>query len=490
MKGKKNIDTFFKKRFNDFEQSPPPEVWSQIKFQLQNEKKDKKVIPFWFKIAGVAALIVLLVTIGSAVFNSSNPQTQQITQEDVLINPNKDNSNGETNSVFTNTKSKDQNKTNASKNNSLVVEENSAIKISEKNNLPVYKNKTSKTPSNTGIYTIYTKNKENKLLKDDNILSETKRQNNIKENNPANTTIAIANKEEKLTNKTINKDVTSGSKKDENGVANTDENTKQSIFDAIEDKNNEEEQNKKHTQSKSWEVTPNFAPVYYSSLSNGSSLDASFKDNPQKGDITFSYGVQVSYAVSDKIKIRSGINTVDLRYATSGLDIGSGPVSSALKSIDYGGKQTVVTVADRGTFSSPANGNTSAYQDINLKSTSGNAELIQNINYLEVPLEIQYTLLNKKLGINLIGGFSTLFLSNNDVYVRDGNYKETLGKANNLSTTSFTTNVGLGINYKFTKKILFSIEPLFKYQLNAYTESSVDFKPYYIGLYSGFRFKF
>ena len=489
MKGKKNIDTFLKKRFNDFEQSPPPEVWSQIKLQLQNEKKDKKVIPFWFKIAGVAALIALLVTIGSAVFNSSNPQTPQITQEDVL-NPNTDKSNGETNAVITNTKSKDQKKTNASKNNTLVVEENSAIKISEKNNLPVSKNKTYKTPSNTGISTIYIKNKENKLLKEDDLLSETKRQNNIKENNPANTTIAIANKEEKLTNKTISKDVTSDSKKNENGVTNTDENTKPSIFDAIEDKNNEEEQNKKNTQPKSWEVTPNFAPVYYSSLSNGSSLDASFKDNPQKGDITFSYGVQVSYAVSDKIKIRSGINTVDLRYATSGLDIGSGPVSSALKSIDYGGKQTVVTVADRGTFSNPANGNTSAYQDINLKSTSGNAELIQDINYLEVPLEIQYTLLNKKLGINLIGGFSTLFLSNNDVYVRDGNYKETLGKANNLSTTSFTTNVGLGINYKFTKKILFSIEPLFKYQLNTYTESSVDFKPYYIGLYSGFRFKF
>ena len=78
-------------------------------------------------------------------------------------------------------------------------------------------------------------------------------------------------------------------------------------------------------------MAPNFAPVYYSSLSEGSSLDPSFSDNSQSGDVNFSYGVQVSYAVSERLSIRSGISNVDLSYSTGGVEIGTGPVFSSFK---------------------------------------------------------------------------------------------------------------------------------------------------------------
>ena len=95
-----------------------------------------------------------------------------------------------------------------------------------------------------------------------------------------------------------------------------------------------------------------------------------------------------------------------------------------------------------------------------------------------------------KLVSTLIGGVSTLFLGSNEVSVNAGDFESTLGEANNLSSVSFSTNVGLGVDYKLSKKFKFNIEPMFKYQLNPYSDSSVDFKPYYLGVYTGISYKF
>ena len=92
--------------------------------------------------------------------------------------------------------------------------------------------------------------------------------------------------------------------------------------------------------------------------------------------------------------------------------------------------------------------------------------------------------------MNLIGGLSTLFLGNNDIAVEAGSFQSTLGEANNLTSVSFSTNVGLGFDYKLSKKFKFNVEPMFKYQLNPYTDSSVNFQPYYVGVYTGLSYKF
>lgn len=83
-----------------------------------------------------------------------------------------------------------------------------------------------------------------------------------------------------------------------------------------------------------------------------------------------------------------------------------------------------------------------------------------------------------------------MFLGNNDVSVAAGDFSSSLGEANNLSSVSFTTNIGLGVDYKISEKFKFNVEPMFKYQLNPYSDSSVDFQPYYIGVYTGLSYKF
>ncbi|HAH33410.1 MAG TPA: hypothetical protein DCL52_01330, partial [Flavobacteriaceae bacterium] len=130
------------------------------------------------------------------------------------------------------------------------------------------------------------------------------------------------------------------------------------------------------------------------------------------------------------------------------------------------------------------------FGEITPKSTNGEAFINQNISYYEVPLELSYTLFDSAFGLDVIGGVSTLVLGENQVSVTAGNYSEVLGAANNLSSISFASNIGLGLHYKMSSNLRLNVEPMFKYQLNPYTDSSVSFKPYYLGVYTGLSFKF
>jgi type VI protein secretion system component VasF len=57
MSEKKNIDRLFQEKFKDFEVAPPDFVWGNIQSRLE-EKKKRRVIPLWFRLSGVAAILV------------------------------------------------------------------------------------------------------------------------------------------------------------------------------------------------------------------------------------------------------------------------------------------------------------------------------------------------------------------------------------------------------------------------------------------------
>jgi len=501
MKEKKHIDRFFKEHFENFDASPSPQVWKQIQAQLKKEDKDRKVIPLWIKLGGVAAFLALLLTVGISVFNSSNKNTPAITEENSTPNiQNKEaNDLSKENNIDNDVIALDDE--NATKNdredisNRIEVKNDAFVKKSESLNTDItFENDVMKTTDKTI-------NNKNKLKKEDALVNPPGINEVV-----AITPIVIDSEKGKPSEKTnetlIKKDVTISEatkaevanteekNKENSEVVKPDEANKRSLIDVINEQNKEEAivtvKNKPENQ---WGVTPNFAPVYYSSLSDGSSLDPTFSDNSQSGDVNFSYGIRVSYYINDRLSLRSGINNVNLSYVTGGIELGTGPVSAALKSVDYGSsKEIVITAVDKGTFAGQnSNG---MFGEITPKSTSGEAEIIQKLSYYEIPLEIEYALIDTKFGFSLISGLSTLFLGDNEVSVKAGDFEDVLGPANNLSSVSITANIGVGLNYKFSKKLMFNIEPMFKYQLNPYTDSSVNFKPYYIGIYSGLSFKF
>ena len=114
----------------------------------------------------------------------------------------------------------------------------------------------------------------------------------------------------------------------------------------------------------------------------------------------------------------------------------------------------------------------------------------QKMGYYKIPLEVSYAILDKKFGVNLIGGFSTLFLSQNKIALVSSETNVNLGEANNLNPIHFSTNIGLGFKYNMLKSFQITIEPMVKYQLNTFSNNSGGFTPLFVGLYSGVGYSF
>ena len=64
MRDFKNIDRIFQENLKDFEVFPPNKAWSAIEKQLDTQPV-KKPVPFWVKIASIAALLVLFFSVGT-----------------------------------------------------------------------------------------------------------------------------------------------------------------------------------------------------------------------------------------------------------------------------------------------------------------------------------------------------------------------------------------------------------------------------------------
>ena len=122
-------------------------------------------------------------------------------------------------------------------------------------------------------------------------------------------------------------------------------------------------------------------------------------------------------------------------------------------------------------------------------SIGSTGALNQRFGFIEVPLEIEYSLIDSKFGLNLIGGGSSLFLDENSISLDAQNSSTKIGKASNLNQISFSTNIGLGLDYELSEKFKVNLEPTFKYQLNTFDNAS-GVQPYFFGIYSGVSFKF
>lgn len=125
-----------------------------------------------------------------------------------------------------------------------------------------------------------------------------------------------------------------------------------------------------------------------------------------------------------------------------------------------------------------------------IMNSTPNSTISQRLGFVEIPLEVEYALVNKKLAVNAIGGFSALIADRNEIYAVSGGQEMLIGEANNINAMSYSANLGLGVNYNISEKIKLNVEPTFKYQINTFSKSAGDFRPYFIGVYTGFSYKF
>ena len=493
MGDKKHIDRIFQERFKDFEAAPSDAVWKNIEAELNKDKKKRRVIPLWWRYAGVAAVLLLMLTIGGVYFNNSSethPSNVVDTEEHQTRSSQESNdikiAVEANNSTETNTDK--SNITEASSTNSTRSAETSIAGSASSTNKNVSENN-SNQPSNNNSNTANSLSnlKNNNAITSNSEEKNTSNNNGIASNNLKQEQDVIQNKKPSNASEKTQV-ILNNASKETKAIAEVKKETPNKNLLTIEEAlDKAEEKIADEKSSNKWRIAPNAAPVYFNTLGEGSSIDAQFNNNSKTGEFNMSYGINASYAVNDKLKVRSGINKVNLGYNTNNVIVyQSAGVSASTKALRNIDASSSTLASDNISIISGENFN-AAPSSFETMNTSIN----QAFGYIEIPLEIEYALVNKKIGVNVIGGFSSFFLNENKIYSEaEGGSKTYLGEANNINNVSYSANFGLGLNYQVSKKIDLNIEPMFKYQINTFNNTSGDFKPYFIGVYTGFAIKF
>jgi hypothetical protein len=515
MKNKTNIDRLFQEQLKDFEKMPPEIVWKNIDSKL-SQKRKRRIIPIWYKLSGAAALLIFGFWGTRLILNQVKIETTN-----PLLIEEKINSTKNQNSVVDTGKKNNQNQLNSIKNDSNKINNTSEKKLISDDeaivNVNLYPTKSSKLENNqkknfdkvsqkkrenSGIVSSsYNKTKQTiqeirdtSIKKNNSVLVESSNTelNIISETEKATFNRDINNQERENSEKNINKNIKQfvfkehSSKIDTNKInsaavasLNT---TKEELNSLVELLNEKEQKPKVEPKENKWQITSNVAPVYLGSSSNGSPIDSQFANNNKEYQNTMSFGIGVNYDVNNKITLRTGINKVKFEYLTNGVEFYAsleGREIASLNSISTpNGAPIVVQNID---FSN---------NEISMDNWAKQGAIEQNMEYYEIPLELSYKILNKKVRIDVIGGFSTLLLNDNNLMVVANGFSAELGTATNLNSIHFSTNLGIGFRYRFWKSFQANFEPTFKYQLNTFSNNNGGFNPYFIGLYSGISYRF
>ena len=200
-----------------------------------------------------------------------------------------------------------------------------------------------------------------------------------------------------------------------------------------------------------------------------------FDDNQSSGLISNILGFNIVFRATNRISIQTGIISKELRFITEGLFLTEFIPDVNPTNIVYNpGVEVRFT-------NTPEIGG--AYSE----STS----LTQTIVYMEMPFELKYRMFgNLKFNTNFIGGFSFLYLNKNEIRAKSNLLSRSIGKADNILTTSLSVNLGLDIEYHLSKRFVFNSAFMFKKHYNTYLNYGNEAAPYTIGMHAGIGYKF
>ncbi|MFV8333178.1 hypothetical protein ACNQGB_16110 [Flavobacterium sp. XS1P32] len=470
MNDKKNIDRLFQERFKDFESEPSEQVWVNIQLALKEKDKDKKRIPFWIKTSGIAATFLLGVF--ALYTNTTNDMQKNVVIETKVIKNSFDSKDSATRST-----KKERNALEINRIPQVIVNTIKNAKKNEKNNTSPdqFKINSHQEKNQKSVVVYFQKNhspinQTNSIAGDNNRLQN----NQVLENNTQNLPFG----------KSDAADIPriSIAALDETHQSELSLKTPNELEEILKNKSESEKEIVALNPNKKWHITPNVAAVYLNPNSGGSAIDPQFLENQKTAENSLSFGIGLTYAISKKVALRSGFNRLALGYNTNNVVYTTGLVNNNLSNIRYSSK-ALIEIKNAASLTSL----TPFEKDLQKTNTGA---INQKMGYYEIPLEVSYALLDKKFGINLIGGFSTLFLSQNKIALVSSETNVNLGEANNLNPIHFSTNIGLGFRYKILESFQINVEPMLKYQVNTFSNNSGGFTPLFIGLYSGVSYSF
>lgn len=521
MKEKKNIDRLFQEKFKDFEKSPQEDMWNRISEELDKKEKPSRalIIPLWLKVGSVAAILAIIL---STVLLQQNSNTPEKTEPGIVYDEAESETNqeqpaneqavpGEENNTQIGNMPGDSAKSATGNHATSLAEEHSENSEAVGNT----SRQSTSSESRTGG-TDNTSARTNHQIAAANTSEENSEKNertqsaDLTGSRVANTTTSTENFEKE---KSSNMPEPGPEKK--SGIIAEAQNSKNELIqDSIASEEllkepesliaeNEEdplpeedlEEDLSEATKKKFQLSTFAAPIFYKNLGSGNELANQFSSNSKTSDVTVSVGMKLAYQVSKKIKIRTGVSKLSVNNNIEGIAFSPSALMNQVENISPSGSGDNINI-----INAPAPNRTGPASETNsssfgsMYSLASNTiynpgEIHQEFGFIEIPLELEYALLDKRFNLNLIGGASGLFLDDNRVSLVTETASTELGEASNINKTSFSTNVGIGLDYELNQNFSIGVEPIFKYQLNTFSNVN-NVQPVNFGIYSGLSIRF
>lgn len=495
----KHIDRIFQEKFKDFEATPSADLWSKIDAKLE-AKRPLKIIPLWWKVTGVAASFMLLILAWSSYQKSllslANPV---VIQENANDAPKTDKTFTEKNPILKNQPTKLV----SQENNLELIKEINLASTSQKTVSNVtLKKETTKISSEYSHSTSY--NHEQNLITAQN-----------KHQEPQDVTSVIPLVASLFSNHSFTSQVTAFKETlaNENKALikekfisytyapNVDKKitehlAKQELLNAeafvAKNKATEEEDELSlisdlpfiaSRDNRMWSVKPQVSPVFNLAGNSGASVDPMLASNPSHGNTSLSYGMLVTYKLANNLRLRSGVQQINMAYTTNSVVFAPSVAGIASNQINLNASAVGFHVFNELIYDQNVT-------NPNARTFAAAGDLQQQLGYLEVPMEVEWQLLDGKFGVYASGGASTLLLLQNAIGLRNETGLWNIGENAAANTTSFSGNLGLGLEYQLTRRFNLNLEPSFRYQFNTFSDQVNGFTPYFFAVYSGVNFKF
>lgn len=273
------------------------------------------------------------------------------------------------------------------------------------------------------------------------------------------------------------------------------------------------------TDKGNWAVGVSASPVFrFNQLATNKYADMMAYDVaqsplPSSYQTNITGGVSLEYQTGSRIAIVSGVNysaiaqnTGDVALSFIGHNWLNGDVFFSYNTSDAE-TTDITSIGDRSSNNNAILNTQVGMANINLPqgasiasakalgslvpSVTQNYDYKQQARYVEVPLLLRYQLIDSKLGLNLLGGINTNILVSNTVQLEDQQNVVASGKIEGLRPLTWSSSLGMGVNYELTNHLNLNFEPTLKIQLNSLnTQSYFNAKPYAFGVFSGVSYRF
>jgi len=258
------------------------------------------------------------------------------------------------------------------------------------------------------------------------------------------------------------------------------------------------------TRNARWSLGAVLSPLYSFRDAQSGALESG--TDFESGMMAYAGGIQVSYRAANRLSIESG-----LLFNKMGISIGASGIKLYDSSFDYAfsgnttERSSWVSVTNSvGNIVSNAGDIYVNNYKINAVSAPGAFEdnvpveaytaeegIQQHLDYLELPFNLRYTVVDRTIELQLVGGLSTNFLLHNYVTMDTPAGRDEIGYLTNVRNVNYSGNAGVGMVYHIHKKFSLRLEPRFRYFLHSVNDATLpSTRPYSIGVYTGLNYTF